>query len=186
MSDDVQLEILKNQLNSELGIDKYKQGLKRKMNIAKGMTTYTSAKTEIENGITPLMDDSTKYFKELRDSGLPYDDALSKAKDHTTKSLKALRTKVEAKYPGYEEAIEHELRKHTQYSGLVNMDEVMKRPRRTRKNAPSAGNAPEVKNTDSTAQEKLKKDKEKLAAEKKKLAAEKRKLAAEKKKLKGK
>lgn len=133
MSDDTMLNIFKQKLDDELGITKESQGLKKKINMLKGKELAEQADKSLTTKMTKVVDESAKYLKQLKDSGLSMNEATTKAKNFAKTLKDAAVQQVEIENPGYQEGLNVELRKRTGAAGLIKDKQTTKKKATTKK-----------------------------------------------------
>ena len=124
---DTMVSIFKNKLDDELGISKFKRGLEKKINMAKGITYTEEANALAKTKLGAVDTKAAEYYKQLKDYGLSAGEATKEAKKYAKALKNATLREIELMKPGYDKAADIELGKKVALSGIIKDNPIQKR-----------------------------------------------------------
>ena len=129
---DPYLEILKSKLNDTLGITKFTQGLQKKLKMIEGADYTAKGLKDVSEGMNTVVNTGAELMKTLKNSGMSEAEATKQVKKYTGQLKDAVMLASEAKFPGYQQAIDIELHKKSGVAGIFK-ETSTKKPRKARK-----------------------------------------------------
>ena len=126
---DPYLEILKSKLNDTLGITKFTQGLQKKLKMIEGANYTQQGFNDVQAGMKEVINTGATLMKTLKDSGMSEAEATKQVKKYTGQLKDAAMMASEAKFPGYQQAVDIELHKKSGIDGIFKQT-ATKKPRK--------------------------------------------------------